>query len=269
MGTWVNFFIIFLVVLALIGVIAWLVRWLGGGSARRRQPRLAVIDSASIDRRRTLVLIRRDNVERLVMIGGPNDVVIEQNVLPAIGAPQPVRRAASRSDVRAVEFSNQLASAEVPPRPQPMQPRLPSTRKLAPPLEPHPPQSVYDVRELRETLKALLNDFDEQRKPKPDEPQLQPLAKSEPEISTGLIEHESVEEKRTESNLESKPEPEQQAESQPESEPAKPEAEIKPELTEPQMIEEKLAEPGFGSESTLKQQAESKSQAENEPLNPG
>ncbi len=158
MGTWVNFFIIFLVVLALIGVIAWLVRWLGGGTARRRQPRLAVIDSARIDGRRTLVLIRRDNVERLVMIGGPNDVVIEQNVLPAIGAPEPARRAASRSAVRAVEFSNQLTSAEVPPRPQPMQPQLPSTRKPAPPLELHPPQSVHDVGELRETLKALLND---------------------------------------------------------------------------------------------------------------
>ncbi len=265
MGTWVYFFIIFLVVLTLIGAIDWLVRWLGRGTARRRQPpRLAVIDSARIDRHRTLVLIRRDNVEQLVMIGGPNDVVIEQNVLRAINAPAPARRAASRSAVRAVEFSNQLTS----PRPQPMQSRLPSTRKPVPPLEPHPPQSVHDLGELRETLKALLNDFDEQRKPKPHEPQLQPLAKSELEISTDLTEPELLEEKRTEPNLESKPEPEQQAESHPESEPAKPEAEIKPDVIEPQMIEEKLAEPGFGSESTLKQRAESKSPPENVPERP-
>jgi hypothetical protein len=52
MGTWVNFFIIFLVVLALIGMINWLVRWfgadrLGGGTARRRQPpRLSAASAA-------------------------------------------------------------------------------------------------------------------------------------------------------------------------------------------------------------------------------
>ncbi len=55
-----RFFIAFLVVLALIGLTAWLVRRfgaarLGGGSARGRQPRLAVIDAASVDGRRRLV----------------------------------------------------------------------------------------------------------------------------------------------------------------------------------------------------------------------
>ncbi len=236
MGTWVNFFIIFLVVLALIGMINWLVRWfganrLGGGTDRRRQPpRLAVIDSAPIDGHRTLVLIRRDNVEQLVMIGGPNDVVIEQNVVRAIGAPERAQRAEPAPAVGVVEFSNELASREAPPRPQPMQSRLSSTRKPAPPLEPHPPQSVHDVGELRETLTALLNDFDEQRKPKPSEPELQPLAKSEAEIT--------VEEKRTEPNSK----PEHEAEVQPESEPAKPEAETEPELIEPQILEETLIE---------------------------
>jgi hypothetical protein len=62
-----------------LGFSNWLVRWfgadwLGGGTARRRQlPRLAVIDSARIDRHRTLVLIRRDNVEQLVVIGPADD----------------------------------------------------------------------------------------------------------------------------------------------------------------------------------------------------
>ncbi len=222
MGTWLDFFIIFLVVLALIGMIEWLVRWFGadrlvGGTTRRRQvPRLAVIDSARIDRRRSLVLIRRNNVEQLVMIGGPNDVMIEQKVLCAIGAAERARRVAPRPAVRAVEFSNELTSPEVPPRSQPMQSRLPSTRKPAGPLEPHPPpQSVHDVGELRETLKALLHDFDEQRldaKAKPtSEPKLQSkleLAKSEAEIGPELLEPVSVEEKWTEPNLEPKPEPE-------------------------------------------------------------
>ncbi|MFN3658507.1 MAG: flagellar biosynthetic protein FliO [Pseudolabrys sp.] len=91
-----RFFIAFLVVLALIGVTAWLVRRfgasrLGGGSARGRQPRLAVIDAASVDGRRRLVLIRRDNVEHLLMIGGPTDVVVEPNIVRAGAAREAAR----------------------------------------------------------------------------------------------------------------------------------------------------------------------------------
>jgi flagellar protein FliO/FliZ len=86
-----RFFIAFLVVLALIGVTAWLVRRfganrLGGGAARGRQPRLAVIDAATVDGRRRLVLIRRDNIEHLLMIGGPTDLVVEPNIVRAAGA---------------------------------------------------------------------------------------------------------------------------------------------------------------------------------------
>jgi hypothetical protein len=40
-----------------------------------------VIDAAAIDARRRLVLIRRDNVEHLLIIGGPTDVVVEQNIV--------------------------------------------------------------------------------------------------------------------------------------------------------------------------------------------
>jgi hypothetical protein len=38
------------------------------------------------DGRRKLVIIRRDNVEHLLMIGGPTDVVVEQNIVRAAGA---------------------------------------------------------------------------------------------------------------------------------------------------------------------------------------
>jgi hypothetical protein len=91
-----RFIIAFVVVLGLIGVTAWVVRRfgaarLGGGSARGRQPRLAVIDAATVDGRRRLVLIRRDNIEHLLMIGGPSDVVIEPNIVRA-GAPREAGR---------------------------------------------------------------------------------------------------------------------------------------------------------------------------------
>ncbi|HXX07016.1 MAG TPA: flagellar biosynthesis protein FliO [Pseudolabrys sp.] len=85
-----RFFIAFLVVLALIGLTAWLVRRFGanrlGNAARGRQPRLAVIDAATVDGRRRLVLIRRDNIEHLLMIGGPTDLVVEPNIVRAVAA---------------------------------------------------------------------------------------------------------------------------------------------------------------------------------------
>jgi flagellar protein FliO/FliZ len=91
-----RFFIAFLVVLALIGATAWLVRRfganrLGGAGARGRQPRLAVIDAATVDGRRRLVLIRRDNVEHLLMIGGPTDLVVEPNIVRAVGSREVTR----------------------------------------------------------------------------------------------------------------------------------------------------------------------------------
>jgi hypothetical protein len=46
----------------------------------RPEPRLGVIEQASVDGRRRLVLVRRDDVEHLIMTGGPVDVVIETNI---------------------------------------------------------------------------------------------------------------------------------------------------------------------------------------------
>ena len=84
-----QFVFAFVVVLALIGLAAWLVRRfagnrLGANANRGRMPRLAVIDAAAVDGRRRLVLVRRDNIEHLLMIGGPTDIVVEQNIVRAI-----------------------------------------------------------------------------------------------------------------------------------------------------------------------------------------
>jgi len=49
----------------------------------RPEPRLGVMEQASVDRSRRLVLIRRDDVEHLIMTGGPVDVVIETNIAAA------------------------------------------------------------------------------------------------------------------------------------------------------------------------------------------
>jgi hypothetical protein len=91
-----RFVVAFVLVLSLIGAGALLWRrFLGPGplsplGPRGRQPRLAVIDAAAVDARRRLVLIKRDNVEHLLMIGGPTDIVVESNI--GRGGPTAVSR---------------------------------------------------------------------------------------------------------------------------------------------------------------------------------
>jgi hypothetical protein len=120
----VNFIIAFVFVLLLIGAAAWFVRRFGvtriDAAARGRQPRLAVIDSAAVDGRRKLVIIRRDNVEHLLMIGGPSDVVVETNIVRGTAVatrdPTPARN----------------GNAEAAP------PRMPQSDPMAWPLQPEP-----------------------------------------------------------------------------------------------------------------------------------
>ena len=65
-----------LIVLAIVYRLAFAHRLRVPGG-RTRQPRLGLVDAFSLDGQRQLVLIRRDNIEHLVMIGGPNDVLVE------------------------------------------------------------------------------------------------------------------------------------------------------------------------------------------------
>ena len=69
------------IVLILIGILFWVIQKIGvGGGKGRRGSRLGIVEAAVVDRTRRLVLVRRDTVEHLVMIGGPQDVVIENNI---------------------------------------------------------------------------------------------------------------------------------------------------------------------------------------------
>ncbi len=127
----VRFFLAFLIVLGLIGAAAWAVRRFGSGryrgaGQRGRQPRLAVIDHASVDARRRLILIRRDNVEHLLLIGGPTDVVVEPNIVRAMPASReaPTARAPAVAELlpRAIPLSDSGLSDSWPLQPEPAAP---------------------------------------------------------------------------------------------------------------------------------------------------
>lgn len=82
--------VVVLLGLLCLALVLWIIRgrpsspFIRGG--RNRTPRLAVLDAAAIDTRRRLVLVRRDDVEHLIMIGGPTDIVIETRIATAVPA---------------------------------------------------------------------------------------------------------------------------------------------------------------------------------------
>ncbi|MDI1261954.1 MAG: flagellar biosynthetic protein FliO [bacterium] len=151
-----TFLFAFIAVLALIGVAAWLVRRfatnrLGANTNRGRMPRLAVIDAAAVDGRRRLVLVRRDNVEHLLMIGGPSDIVVEPNIVraipgreqmaprPAVAGEQPPRIAPLpdanwSDDGREAAFEHHAEPQMPEPPPRPSRPSFAEeVRRPAPP----------------------------------------------------------------------------------------------------------------------------------------
>ncbi|WP_404943761.1 flagellar biosynthetic protein FliO, partial [Rhizobium ruizarguesonis] len=123
--------------LLLLIIVLWVIRsrapspFVRGG--RNRQPRLQVLDAAAVDARRRLVLVRRDDVEHLIMIGGPSDIVIESRILPAAaeqpgGAsrPQPVEQ-------RPISVARPEMPQETPPV---SPPRPPVAARVEPAAEP-------------------------------------------------------------------------------------------------------------------------------------
>lgn len=157
LSTGLRWIIAFAIVLVLVTLFAFFLRRITGGrlrargqgGGRARQPRLGVVDIHDLDRQRQLVLIRRDNVEHLVMIGGASDVVIESNIVRGGGrvtAPaQPEFAMPERPlavDTTVPPESLRLDHAEEPrraPPPLPVSPPSPVPEQL-PPL-PHRPAS--------------------------------------------------------------------------------------------------------------------------------
>jgi hypothetical protein len=138
------------IVLVLIVLGLWGLKVLTNATGRlsNTRKRLVVVDKAQVDGKRQVVIIRRDDVEHVIMTGGPQDLIIESGVM----APQPVQPPlAARRPQR---------PAAQPARPAPEQPTSPAAehtvsreavdrlRDLArpAPLKPRPPTPADTLR---------------------------------------------------------------------------------------------------------------------------
>lgn len=107
MESYLRFILALVFVLALIGVLAWVARRYGVGGRlgprNHRDRRLEVIETRVIDGKRRLVLLRRDHVEHLVLMGPTSEIVIEQGIagqaeFPAARGPTPDKKEANFKD---------------------------------------------------------------------------------------------------------------------------------------------------------------------------
>jgi flagellar protein FliO/FliZ len=198
------FLFAFVVVLALIGVVLWLVRRfagnrLGASTQRGRMPRLAVIDAAAVDGRRRLVLVRRDNVEHLLMIGGPTDIVVEPNIVRAVAGREqlPYRPAGAEPPPRIAPLPDALGDEDPFPHAEPQMPEPPprpvrpafaeEMRRPAPPPMPMPMPERPERRSdplagfAAEPMTRAETRMEPRPEPRPEPPRLEPRAEPRPE----------------------------------------------------------------------------------------
>jgi hypothetical protein len=121
--------------------------WVHGFGFRRRAAanRLAVVDAAVVDGPRRLVLIRRDTVEHLLMIGGRTDIVIEPNIVRAAPCEPALARppAFAEATEHAAATLPQHTEAEPPVTLAPKQPARETAPRVA--REPHPPGAAAEA----------------------------------------------------------------------------------------------------------------------------
>lgn len=140
-----QYMVTLIVILGLVGLVVFLIRRfsMGGVShaARGRLPRLAIVDALPVDNRRRLVLIRRDNVEHLVLIGGPTDLVVEPSIIRTRVSQRPAQQAQPGAESPPAATPRQAT-----PEPPPVIVAPPPPEPVADPAPPAPPPRQSPVR---------------------------------------------------------------------------------------------------------------------------
>ncbi len=241
----VQYIVIFAVIFTVLAAIVFLVRRLTGGGtalqtrgARARQPRLGIVDVYELDRARQLILLRRDNVEHLLLVGGPNDVVVERNIQRG---QRPLPESTLRPEPVAEPLPDPLAEAGRLPEP-PRAIAEPASRRAEPAFEmpvvvPAPVPGSAAAPPVRLPLDAGLIGGDEpgQDLPVPPPPPREPF-------SRGRTQRPTV------------PAPERTREPEPIAEPAPVEVPVLPSLS-PQPTETRSVDPKVLSDMARQLQA--------------
>lgn len=87
-ATVVRYAVALAVVIGLLLLLRWVLRnYATGGQlsiGRSRHNRLTIVEQIALDPRRRLLLVRRDGVEHLILVGGGNDLVVEPTIIRGV-----------------------------------------------------------------------------------------------------------------------------------------------------------------------------------------
>jgi hypothetical protein len=161
-----------LILLVIVLVIVRLIRSLTFGTfvagGRNRKTRLAVMDATAVDSHRRLVLVRRDDIEHLLLIGGPTDVVVEREIrLGQTRRPQSVFTG---------ENAYEAPPAPLPTSPAPAAPQAPVRQRAPEPVQ-LPPLPIRGA--------APQPARQPDRAPQPARPPERPMQQPRPTRQTG------------------------------------------------------------------------------------
>jgi flagellar biogenesis protein FliO len=189
----------------LIGILIlhWLFNRLRHGTfisgGRNALPRLAVQDATPVDSHRRLVLVRRDDVEHLLLIGGNTDIVVEQNIRIGGPAQRVVPEPALRERTMAEPAPRQLPPLQpMPPRAAPMPPPARPVQPVMPRQEMRmePPVSTQPASQTAPPVQPAPNRFEQRAPLEPAErpfssspiqsPDRQPSRAAEPNLDDEL-----------------------------------------------------------------------------------
>ncbi len=207
---------ILIFVLLLIGffIVRAVLRRMRGGTfvngGHGRKQRLAIIDATPVDNRRRLVLVRRDNVEHLVLIGGMNDLVVERDIelqsAPKVELATSLPESKLQQDK--VSPSSELAKPIPPFTPEPKQvvaepkplptptvptpkvepptPLQPSTEPSPPPIEPIPVTKNIETKAVPNAAAALTGLASAQLSPELERSDTEAARSAQAESSTSV-----------------------------------------------------------------------------------
>ncbi|MEP3631459.1 MAG: hypothetical protein ABJN04_15820 [Hyphomicrobiales bacterium] len=132
-GTYAAIGVGLLIVIVLIIILLRVLRsFTGGMFGNKSQNRLGVIEAAAVDNKRRLVLVRRDNVEHLIMIGGTSDILVEAGINRSTAGPRPSQPPAPTGAARMAATPTPAAPTPAPAPTQSAAPQAAAQRAPTP-----------------------------------------------------------------------------------------------------------------------------------------
>jgi flagellar protein FliO/FliZ len=105
--TYLRFILVLIFVLGLVFALGWVLKRSGisGSAVAGKGKRLGVVETAFLGPKHRLVLVRRDEVEHLVLIGPNSNTLVESGIVNGKGGARPSFQALVKAETAAKEES--------------------------------------------------------------------------------------------------------------------------------------------------------------------